>query len=557
MSDRRALVPPPPIVRRVAALAASVVALAAGPLAAQRLDVRPDRERTRHDALHYAVWIALADSGSRFEAAVDTRWRLDGAGPIRINLAPSYAIDSLTIDGRAARYQRAGDLIEVAVPSGATGEVTTRIRYAGAPPKFRDTDQDDGLVQRGAGATRRIFADNWPDRARQWLAAQDHPSDKATVSWTIDAPAGLTVVANGTAKPVETLADGRRRWRFAIDVPIPVYTMVLGAARLATTDLGEGGCPEKCVPVSVATYPEDSAWAVSGPFREAREMVDFFSRLFAPFPYGELRHVQSSTIFGGMENSTVIFYDENGYQQRRLGAGTVAHETAHQWFGDAATETDWHHLWLSEGFATYAAALWREHQGGDSALRAAMRGNRETVKRSPATERPIIDPAATDLMGLLNSNNYPKGSWVLHSLRGLVGDSVFFRGVRRYYREHEHKNALSSDFARIMSEEAGADLTWYFSQALTQPGYPIVKVEATLGGGHATVTLTQVQKPEWGTFQMPNLEIRVAGRTIVVPMTGREARTVFHWPEETRPKVELDPNVWWLIAEPGETGGRR
>jgi len=284
-------------------------------------------------------------------------------------------------------------------------------------------------------------------------------------------------------------------------------------------------------------------------------MVDFFSGLFAPFPYAELRHVESSTIFGGMENSTVIFYDESAYRRKSLGAGTVAHETAHQWFGDAATEDDWHHLWLSEGFATYAAALWREHQGGDSALRSAMRANRQAVERSPATERPIIDPAATDLMGLLNSNNYPKGSWVLHTLRGMIGDSAFFRGIRRYYRAHEHGNALSSDLAAIMSEEAGTDLTWYFTQALTQPGYPVVKVETQLGGGHATVRLTQVQKPEWGTFRMPNLEIRVAGRTITVPMTGRKASTVFHWPDQSAPSVELDPNVWWLVTEDGAKTG--
>jgi len=517
-----------------------------------QLAIRADKERTNHDAIHYDVSIRLADSGTTFQAAVATRWRLSGREPIRINLDSLYRIRSLTVGDRPARWRKSGaDLILVDLPAAATTTVHTRIEYEGSPPTFVRTGwksgQPDGLVQRGSGATRTIFADNWPDRARKWLAAQDHPSDKATVAWTIDAPAALTVVANGTLAGTEDLAGGHKRWRFAMEQPIPVYTMVIGAARLAVTSLKPGGCAARCVPVSVATYPEDSAWAVGGPFRRASEMVDFFGALIAPFPYGELRHVETSTIFGGMENSTIIFYDEEGYRQRSLGESTVAHETAHQWFGDAATERDWHHLWLSEGFASYSAALWSGHVAGDSGFRAAMRAGKETVLKSPASERPIIDPQATDLLGLLNSNNYPKGAWVLHSLRGLVGDSAFFRGLRAYYAAYQHKTALSDDFARIMSREAGENLTWYFLQALTQPGYPVIAVSSSVEGGHLVVRLRQVQKKEWGVYRLPNLEIRVGGRTISVAMTTREARTVTHWDSTTPPPIEIDPNGWWLL----------
>jgi aminopeptidase N len=531
----------------------ALLVTAGSPAAAQSpLAIRHDAERPAHDATHYDIWIRLADSGSGFRAAVTTTWRLVGTGPLRINLDSNYRIGSLTVNGRPARYRRrAADLLSVTVPPGTTSPVTTRVEYQGAPPKFerpgRKSGQDDGLVQRGSGATRTIFADNWPDRARKWLASQDHPSDKATARWTIEAPNGLTVVANGTGQGTEQLADGLTRWRFSIDRPIPVYTMVLGAARLAETKLAPAQCAIRCVPVLVYTYPEDSAWATSGPFRRATEMIDFFSGLIAPYPYGELRHVETSTIFGGMENATVIFYDEEGYRARRLDEGTVAHETAHQWFGDSATERDWHHLWLSEGFATYSAALWDGHVGGDSAFRATMRDNRETVIRSAATERPIIDPAATDLLGLLNSNNYPKGAWVLHSLRGLIGDSAFFRGIRKYYRAHEHGTALSADLANVMSAEAGHDLTWYFTQALTQPGYPIIAVTGRLEGGHLVVELTQTQKPGWGRYRLPNLEIRLGGRTIKVALLGRTVRTVTHWEGATVPPIEVDPHGWWLL----------
>jgi aminopeptidase N len=287
--------------------------------------------------------------------------------------------------------------------------------------------------------------------------------------------------------------------------------------------------------------------ALDGPFRRAREMVDFFSRLVAPYPYGELRHVQSSTIFGGMENTTVVFYDENAIARRSLGEGTVAHETAHQWFGNAVSQADWHHLWLSEGFATYATALWQAHTGGDSAFRATMAANRRAVLASRVTGRPILDPAASDLMALLNSNNYPKGAWVLHTLRGLVGDSTFFRGLRAYYRAFEHGNALSIDFAEAMSREAGTDLAWYFEQALTRPGYPVLEVDVALEGGHAVVSLAQVQPAEWGVFRLPNLRIRAGGRLLDVPVTDRRARVVFHWDGPAPPEVTVDPDGWWLL----------
>jgi aminopeptidase N len=324
--------------------------------------------------------------------------------------------------------------------------------------------------------------------------------------------------------------------------------MVAGMARMAVTALPPGGCPAQCVPVAVFTYVADSAFALDGPFRRAAQIVDFFSSRIAPFPYGELRHVESTTRFGGMENPTAIFYGEGGYRAGSLKEGTVAHETAHQWFGDAVTEADWHHVWLSEGFATYGAALWAEHAGGDSDLRATMRGARESIIGAAVTERPILDSAVTDRMKLLNTNSYEKGSWVLHSLRGLLGDEAFFRGLTRYFRTYEHRNALSSDFARIMSAEAHQDLAWYFRQALLLPGYPVLDVTTELDGGHLLLTIRQVQKKTWGLYRMPNLEVRLDDRILRVDVRGRVTRLASHWESDRPPVVvEVDPNGWWLV----------
>ena len=508
--------------------------LAVPPLAAQR-----------HDALHYDVSLTLPEADSVFTARVQTRWRLTGTGPVILDLDSSLTITSASVNLRPVRWSRRGHTVILPVRGTAGREVTTALSYQGVPR--------DGLVIRGSDTSRTIFADNWPDRARHWLASNDHPRDKASVSWGIRAPAGFAVVATGSLVGVDTLPEGELRHRFLNPEPVPVYTMVVGMGVLTTTPLGPLPCDTACVPVTLWTRPEDTRRAVDGPFARAVDMVPFFARRFGPFPYRELRHVQSTTIFGGMENATAIFYSSSAIQNGRLREGTVAHETAHQWFGDAVTQSNWHHIWLSEGFATYGAVLWAEHAGGDSARAARMRGARDAVVASPVVERPIIDTTITDRMRLLNANAYQKGAWVLHSLRGLVGDSVFFQGLRRYVRTYVHRNALSADFARIMGAAAGRDLSWYFRQALRQPGYPVLDLDTRVEGGHLVLTFRQVQKKSWGLFRIPNLAVRLDDRTVMVDLRGEVTRVVTHWAGERPPqKVEVDPEGWWLLTVSGE-----
>jgi hypothetical protein len=172
-------------------------------------------------------------------------------------------------------------------------------------------------------------------------------------------------------------------------------------------------------------------------------------------------------------------------------------------------------LWLSEGFATYLAALWRGHVDGDSAFADAMGRAQTAVFESKATSRPILDTAATDLLALLNSNNYQKGAWVLHQLRGFVGDSAFYTGLRRYYTAHQDSTALSADFARIMTETADRDLDWYFRQALLQPGYPMLDIRWGHAGGELALDIRQTQPRAWGSYRIPNLILVVLNLPLI------------------------------------------
>jgi aminopeptidase N len=248
-----------------------------------------------------------------------------------------------------------------------------------------------------------------------------------------------------------------------------------------------------------------------------------------------------------MENSTAIFYDEKRYRERTLNERLVAHETAHQWFGDAVTEADWHHLWLSEGFATYLAALWQAHADGDSAFRAGMARAAAMTLESEQTEKPILDTTATNLLGLLNSNNYQKGAWVLHQLRGLVGDSAFFAGLRHYYNTHKDSTALSADFARIMSQASGQNLEWYFQQSLMQPGYPVLDIGWQHRGKKLTLDVAQTQPPDWGTYRIPALILLVDGRPVRISVEGRQSRVVVDGIRRKPKEIVVDPKGWWLL----------
>ena len=513
---------------------------------ASPLAIRPDTGRPQHDAEHYDVTLVLGDSGRHVVGQVETTWRLRSSEPIVVALDSALRVVRVLVNGREntrlARTQFARGPNDVLIPhEGKAGDsLTTRIRYHG--------EVRTGLVFRGDRTKGlAIFADNWPDRGHGWLPLDDYPGDKASVAFHVQAPAGYQVLANGTLGKIDTLAYNQLVWNYQLDRPIPPYTMVVAVGKFAVTRLPDAACSVRCVPQTLWTAPDDSAFANQGPFRRVGEIVEFYSRLIGPFPYPSLAHVEAVTPFGGMENSTAIFYNDSLYRARAFPEELVAHETAHQWFGDAVTEDDWHHIWLSEGFATYLAAMWAEHTGGIQGLAATMRKNADVYFASSTVERPILDPAVHNLDSLLNENNYQKGSWVLHQLRGLIGDSLFAAGLRSYYQSYRDSTALSEDFARVVSRAAGRDLDWYFRQALTQPGYPVLDVRWKRESGKLAIEVRQTQKAEWGTYRLPGLEIAVDGRIVRVDVEGRVTRKQVEGFSGSPKNVVVDPKGWWLL----------
>jgi aminopeptidase N len=492
------------------------------------------------DALEYRIRLSIPEASDEISAEATILFNVTADAPRELPLDfGALTVDGVTENGRAAVFRQTGGRLLVAL-AGAykRGELlNVSVRYHGRP--------SDGLFfKRNKFGDRTVFADNWPNRAHYWFPSVDHPYDKAKVEFDVTAPARYNVIANGRLLEVTSRQDGTRLTRWREDVEIPVYCMVVGATEFSVLDAGGWDGAR----VSYWLYPKDRDNGLRD-YGRALRVAEYFTSLVGPYPYEKLALVESSTRFGGMENSSNIFFDENAYDGSGKLEGTVAHEVAHQWFGDSVTESDWNHLWLSEGFATYFGALFYEHADGRDRFLEVMRGARDRyMKDAEAVSRPVYDPSVTDLFKLLNRNNYEKGGWVLHMLRHVVGDEKFFAGIRDYYRAYRDRNALTEDFRRVMEARAGRPLDWFFREWIYEPGFPAYEAAWRWDAQSKRLRLRVRQTQGGALFRMPlDVEFRAGGvaRRETVEVGAREES--FDFKLDAKPdSVSLDPDEWVL-----------
>ena len=484
------------------------------------------------DVIDYDIALELPDTGAFLRGDVTvTMRRAIGVSHVRLDLVDALTVRTVEVGGRSVTASHSGGKIDVPL-DGAADSLQVHVVY--------DGPVTDGLVVRKDAKGRWTwFGDNWPDRARQWLPTVDHPSDKATVSWTVVAPVGRTVVANGALVSTRRVDRAGRtmtetRWRESR--PIATYLMVIAAGPLELFDLREPDChygdEGQCVRQSVYVLPEVKGW-LPGPFSAAGPIVSLFERLVGPFPYEKLAHLQSSTRFGGMENASAIFYDDKLFAGRTLKDGIIAHETAHQWFGDAVTEREWGHLWLSEGFATYFAALWTQFVRGDAAYRAEMAQIRgEVLADKVVAERPVLDTAETHYLSLLNTNSYQKGGYILYMLHRQLGDSAFFGGLRSYYATYRHGTALSIDLQHELERTSHVSLAQFFDQWLRRPGVATPAIGWAYDATAGTVSVRVVQDGAHGAYEL-SLPVTI------VDAAGRSTQEMVRIPAEREATIPL------------------
>jgi len=346
--------------------------------------------------------------------------------------------------------------------------IEIEIQYKGIPK--------DGLyISQNKYGKRNFFGDNWPNRAHYWLPVIDHPSDKAKVNFIILAPRHYKVVATGSLDGKDE-SKNLSIWYFHSTIPISTKVMVFAAADFKIKEFGNIKLSKRSIPISSWIY-EQSPNEGFDDYKCAIQVTKFYDSLIGPYSYEKLANVQSKTRFGGMENAGNIFYYEASVDGKKGVENLVAHEVAHQWFGNSVSEQEWSDIWLSEGFATYLTDVYLEYKYGKKRLKERMKMERNKVIRfNKYNAKPIVYTEQHRLMNLLNPNSYEKGAWVLHMLRQQTGDQDFFKILRIFYKKYRNANATTSNFIDIVNEITQKDYHSFFEQWLKYAGVPKLKM---------------------------------------------------------------------------------
>lgn len=503
------------------------------------------------DIQHYTFKIDLNDSTNIItgEATVTVLFRkaLTGIDLDLINQdakGTGMKITGVLLGDASLKFIHQNDRLSITLPGPAKADsaLAIVIRYSGIP-------RDGLIIGKNKFGDRTFFGDNWPDRARHWLPSVDHPSDKASVDFIVTAPLHYTVVANGIKVEESYLNARQKLTHWHEDAVISTKVMVLGAARFAIELAGtiDG------IPVESWVYPQnkDNGFYDYG---LAPRILDFFIGHVGPYSYKKLANVQSTTRYGGMENASNIFYAEGSVTGKRNEERLLAHEIAHQWFGNSASEKDWYHIWLSEGFATYFCHLYIEYTYGQDQRMADMKEDRALViDYARKSYTPVVDTTIIDYTRLLTPNAYQKGAWVLHMLRRKIGDEAFWKGICTYYRQYRDSNALTTDLQRAMEIASEQDLSAFFKRWVYQPGHPVLEYSWTYDAHAREVKLKVKQVQPGPLFDVP-LEVGIYFEDQDMPSVDRfqvnQNSHEFYVHADKKPgKVVLDPFVNLLFEE--------
>jgi aminopeptidase N len=500
------------------------------------------------DAVHYRFALTLNDTSAAIEAQSTAIFRIVAPiEAIELDLvgkteggATGMVVSEVTRAGTPVAYRHIGNRLRLPVPAQTHpgDELTFTISYSGTPA--------DGLrAFTNVHGKRVMFSEGWPNRARHWLPTIDHPYDKATGEMIVTAPSRWQVVSNGVLVEEVDLDDERRRTHWKQSVPIASWLFAIGVARF---DAHHAGAVEG-IPLQTWSFPEDRTAARQLFEETTRQALQFFSHRIGPYPYEKLANVQASGFGGGMENATVIFYGEKGVMS---GRGPVVHEVAHQWFGNSVTERDWDDVWLSEGFATYFALLYREHFEGRDSFVEGLRRSRATVLEANATlpAQAVVHRNLDDMSKVLNDLVYQKGGWVLHMLRGEIGADHFWSSMREYYQRYRDGNASTDDLRQVVEQVSGRDLGWFFTQWLIRPGNPTIATTWQYDASSKRIDLAIRQTQPGEPYRM-TLDLDVV--TAQGPRRHRlalETRSLnIQLPVDGEPTtIVLDPDMW-LLAE--------
>lgn len=449
--------------------------------------------------------------------------------------AVGMTIDGVTLDGEDLPFTHADGELRIDLPRTVQlGEsITLVIDYT----LEKDQLKPDGEGLSWSPPTRRpdgpseevpmLHSQGEPDYSCRWFPCFDHPNERLATELIVTVDDGYEVVSNGELLGREVQPDGRVRWHWDQALPHAPYLVSLVIGKFDVVEVGGPDSARPGLPMPVYG-PVGTGEKIRGAFANTPAMIAHFEQLFdEPYPWAKYSQaIVRDFAAGAMENtSATTFFPFAAAASPGSIDGIIVHELCHQWTGDLVTCKDWAHLWLQEGWATFAEALWDEQQAraealeegkpADEAARAArkaylrgIRGNFRSAARSASRTSAPEDPAlASNLYAdpehtFMKANNpYSRGACVLHMLRERLGDEVFWRGIRLYIDRFKYAAAETDDLRKSLEDVSGESLERFFAQWVYRAGAPRADIELDWeprserddGPGTLTVTLRQVQ----------------------------------------------------------------
>jgi len=468
--------------------------------------------------------------------------RTDGFATVNFDLMDALTVDSVRYHGAAAPFTHNGNVVAVelptALPAGATDSLT--VFYQGVPANTGF----GSFVQTDHSGTPIVWTLSEPYGARDWWPCKQDLTDKIdSIDVLVTCPAAYRAASNGLLVSETNAGAGQKTYHWRHRYPIACYLVAIAVTNYEQYyDYAE--IQTGTLPILNYVFPENLA-AAQNQTPAVVPILEFYDSLFISYPFHKEKYGHAQFGWGGgMEHQTMSFMVSFGYE-------LMAHELAHQWFGDHVTCGSWEDIWLNEGFATYLSGLCYERFSPNQYWPSFKQGRIGSVVSQPGGSVWVND---TTSVGRIFSGrlSYSKGAMVLHQLRWTVGDSAFFAGLRNYL----NAAGVAGDFARTtdlrghLEAASGQDLDWYFDDWFYGEGYPSYQIEWSQSVNTVWVTINQTQShPSVGFFEVPvPLRFKTGNQIFDVRLTPSASGQVFQVNVPfAADELLLDPD-WWLIS---------
>jgi aminopeptidase N len=455
----------------------------------------------------------------------------------------------------AAEFRHEADTLHITLPSGTAREnLLVAVDYHVDQPQhgahFVSPDPHE------PGALTMVWTQSEPEFARYWYPCFDHPSDRLTSEIIATAPQEFFVLSNGVLKEKRSEPNGLQTWHWVQRQSHVPYLLSVVAGDFEAFEQQWDGIPV------VSYVPRGRLPEAKLCFAKTPRMVKYFSEQIGyRYPWPKYTQIcVDEYMWGGMEHTSATtlnlhtLHDERAYADEFFSTeNLVAHELAHQWWGNLVTCKDWAELWLNESFATYFATLWTEHDLGWDEAAWDRRGDAQSYfAEDNRYRRSIVNYRYDRPESMFDSHTYPKGGRVLHMLRFELGDELFWKAIRRYVEVNHYRTVETADLRRAVEEATGQGMNWFFEQWLDRGGHPEFQVSWTYhdDARQVAVTIKQTQPVDSLTplFRShAELEIATSHDARIERVHITKAEETFHLPCEQRPtRVVFDPRDWLL-----------